>query len=66
MIYQQGFIALLIAVSPVHIHMYMNDVPFEGSHWPAYVHFIRIFLQVLMICYMLWLRSSPNTKNKLQ
>lgn len=44
-----GLVALLIAVYPANIHMWLNDVPIDGKPIPAVFHYLRLPLQFLFI-----------------
>lgn len=44
-----GIIALLIAVFPANIHMWLADIHIDGKQLPAWFHAVRIPFQFLLM-----------------
>lgn len=47
-----GLIALLIAIFPANLHMLMNDVPLSGKPVPAWILWVRLPLQGVLIAWV--------------
>lgn len=49
-----GVIALLIAVYPANLHMWLNDVRPLGSEVPGWFHPLRALGQVMLVAWAWW------------
>ncbi len=58
-----GLIALLIAVFPANIHMAVNHIPVAGVALPAWLLWLRLPLQALLIT---WVWSCALRQSKLR
>ena len=47
-------IALLAAVFPANVHMLIHDVPLGGNHLPAWLLWLRLPLQPLLMAWIWW------------
>jgi uncharacterized membrane protein len=57
-----GLIALLIAVFPANLHMYMNNISPEGTTIPPWALYARLPLQLLLI-YWAYFYAKRTEKN---
>ena len=54
-----GLIALFIAVFPANIHMAVNDVAIDGTHYSAAMRYGRLPLQAVFIAWAYWFTAPP-------
>ena len=62
-----GLIALLVAVFPANIHMALNHLPLAGMALPAWLLWLRLPLQALLIAWV-WVcifRTTASQRVKL-
>jgi uncharacterized membrane protein len=57
-----GIVALLIAVFPANVYMWLADVPVDGQRVPWWGHAIRLPLQGVLIAWAVWQarRAAPR------
>ena len=49
-----GAIALLVAVFPANLYMWMSHVPIDGRPVPGWFHAVRLPAQALLIAWAYW------------
>jgi len=56
-----GIIALLVAVFPANVHMWLHDVHPDGVALPSWFHAVRLPLQAVLIAWAYWhTRPAPS------
>jgi uncharacterized membrane protein len=57
-----GIVALLIAVYPANIYMWMNNVQIDGHATPALFHYIRLPMQFVLLYWAYLYTKKTDTQ----
>ncbi len=55
-----GIIALLIAIFPANVHMWLHDVHPDGVQLPSWFHAVRLPMQAVLIAWAYWHTRPPR------
>lgn len=53
-------IALVLAMSLANLHMWLNDVPFDGVRFSTRGHVVRWAIQIALLLTLFWLSRRPR------
>jgi len=56
-----GIVALLIAVYPANIYMWMNNIQIDGKATPALFHYIRLPMQFVLVYWAYSFTKKPQS-----